>query len=803
MNENLMKKSIAAAVLILLLCTTMLVAETVETDFIPPEFVQYMKPLYLRLDIIGGEDNIEEVYLFYKKANLDYVQVLMDPGVGMNPYYDATIPGSFIDQPISFYFRIIKKDMLEQTIPGIDPINNPYYVPLKRPAGKQKKADTSFQILSPDQEYNYQDDDFMVAISYFTLEDQLEGKTIKLFFDGKDVTSQATITGNILVFKPASVQPTAHKIEIIIYNEDGSVFKQKNWVVQVQKVPRVQKLPVSVNGDLLIDSRLTINDADSGSYYYDTDDEFGSIGRLRLWGGKDWFRYKGKVYISSEERSTRQPYNRYSLDFYIPHFNLYLGDHNQVFSNTTIAGKNVRGVSGELEFGFFKLSSFYGQIQRHIKGTMDVDTIDTVVDTSFTGGYYNRNALGVRMQFGNERNFYVGLNALKAKDDMNSEEYAQNPKDNIVVGLDSRLSLLKSRLQFGWEISASLLNNNIAPGVLTKDELDSLNIDLPFDPESIENIFVINQHVEPYKLSLSNVAAEGYLRAFFKNNLLNIKYSYVGGSFNSLANPYMQKDKAGFNIMDNVTLLNNQLTFGLGYHAYNDNIRNTKGSTTYTKGFLLNAGYYPYQGLPNMSMNFQQTNITNEISDATLYSPIDRLNNIVTVSTSYKRPIPIFSPTDTRFILSYSYTNTADREYESYNYKANNIRFGVNVDYTEIPMSTRFNAGYLSRKDKDAPNDSTETKSNYFTFGLTEEFRPNVYKNGSFRTTVGYNLTRSTGDSRYMKHYISCGIHNQFNIFPSDTFLSLELAYMVYHDLDDEAKDYNQMRGILKLTQKF
>ncbi|HHE40683.1 MAG TPA: hypothetical protein ENL10_04190 [Candidatus Cloacimonetes bacterium] len=794
-----MKKTLAA-ILILMLSTTMLSAATIETDFIPPEYVKYMKSLHLRLDIIGGSDEIEEVYLFYKKANLDYVQVLMDPGVGMNPYYDATIPGSYIDQPISFYFRIIKKDMLEQTIPGIDPINNPYYVPMKKPAETQKKADTSFQMLSPDQDYNYQDDDFMVAISYFTLEDKLQGKNIKLFFDGKDVSTQATITSNLLVYKPASVKPTTHKIEIIVYNADGSVFKQKNWVVKVQKVPVIQKLPVSVNGDLLIDSRLTMYNADSSSYYHDADNEFRSIGRLRLWGGKNWFRYKGKVYISSEERSTRQPYNRYSLDFYVPHFNLYLGDHNQIFSNSTIAGKNIRGVGGDLQFGFFKLSSFYGQIQRHIKGTMVLDTIDTAVDTSFTGGYYNRNSLGVRMQFGKERGFYLSLNALKTKDDMKSEEFAQNPKDNIVVGVDSKLSLFKSRVQLGWEVSASLLNNNIAPGVMTKEDMDSLDINLPFDPESLENIFIINQFVEPYKLTMSNIAAEGYLRTFFMHNLLNIRYSYVGGSFHSLANPYLQSDKAGFNIMDNVTLLNNQLTFGLGYHAYNDNIRDTKGSTTYTKGLLVNAGYFPYQKVPSLAFNFQQTKITNEISDTTLL-PINRLNNIATINTSYKLPIRIFSPTATRFQLSYSFTNTSDKEYESYNYNTNNVRLGVKVNYTDIPISTSLSFGYLARKD--TPIGSPETKSNYITVGVTEELRPKVYKDGSFRTTVGYNLTQSTGDVRYMKHYISCGVYNQLKILPSDTFLSLELAYLIYQDKDNEANDYNQMRGILKLTQKF
>jgi len=296
------------------------------------------------------------------------------------------------------------------------------------------------------------------------------------------------------------------------------------------------------------------------------------------------------------------------------------------------------------------------------------------------------------------------------------------------------------------------------------------------------------------------MAAEGYLRTFFMHNLLNIRYSYVGGSYYSLANPYLQNDKAGFNIMDNITLLDNQLTFGLGYHAYSDNIRDTKGSTTHTKGLLVNAGYFPYKGLPNFSLNFQQTKITNEISDTTLL-PIDRLNNIATVNTSYKLPIRIFSPTDTRFQLSYSFTNTSDKEYESYNYNTNNIRLGVKVDYTEIPMSTNLSFGYLARKD--TPVGSAETKSNYYSIGVTEEIRPKVYKEGSFRTTLGYNLTQSTGDVRYMKHYISCGVYNQFNILPSDTFLSLELAYLVYNDKDDEAKNYNQMRGILKLTQKF
>lgn len=792
-----MKKSVLV-ILMLILTGTYVCAQQVEVDFIPPEFVVSLKPLNLRLDIISGGDDIEEVYLFYKKGNLDYTQELMEPGLGINPYYQTTIPGYYIDQAISFYFRLILKDGMEQTVPATDPINNPYYVPLK-PKEKPKK-DTTFQILSPDQEYNYQDDDFMVAISYFALEDKLQNKTIVLYFDGKDVSADATITNNLLVYKPVSVEPRNHSIRIAVLNKDGTVFKEMSWTVQVKKVPALQKLPVSVNGDLLIDTRVTLNDADSSSFYFDEDKEWKSIGQLRLWGGKDWFRYRGRVYISSEESSKRQPYNRYSLDLHVPHFSMYVGDHNQVFSNTTIAGKNVRGIGGELTFGFFKLHSFYGQIQRHIKGTQAIDTTTVPFDTTYSGGYYNRNSLGVRMRFGNERTFYVGLNALKTKDDMDSEDFAMNPKDNVVVGVDSRLNLFKSRLQFGWEVSTSLLNNNIAPGVLTKEDMDSLDIDLPFNPEDIESIFIINEFVEPYKPSLSSIAAETYLRAFFMHNLLNFKYSYVGGSYNSLANPYLQKDKTGFSIMDNVTLMNNQLTFGLGYHAYRDNLRNTKEATTHTKGFRINAGYYPFAQLPNVSLSYQQTNITKDVSDSTSL-PADRLNDIITFSTSYKFPFRIFSPTATRIVLSFSNTNTADKKFNTYNYNTQNYRFNMISEFKELPMTTRFNVSYFARKD--SPEDTLETKSNYFNVGIAEEIRPKLFKKGNFKTSLGYNWTRSTGDNKYTKHYITWGVYNQIKILPTDTFITLELSYMIYDDSNDSAEDYNQMRGILKFTQKF
>ena len=781
--------------------------ELPQLNHIPPESIEKAKSFYVELNVFSGLDQIKEVYLFYKKANLGYIQIEMLNGSEMNPYYKAEIPGDFIDQRIEYYFRIHLINGEEFTLPKNDAMNNPYQVELKPVIIKSTVS--AFKKLSPTDEFNFTTRDFLVAISYFAIEDEIEGKTIKLFFDGMDVSGYATITSNLLVYKPDRIIPGIHTIEIIIYNNDGSVYDSQKWIVEVKSEKITQKLPISVNGDFYAVSRFRSTSAQDSSYYYDEQNDWKNFGRLNLYGSKDWFRYNGRIYLSSDESKTRQPVNRYAFEMHIPHFSMHLGDHTQTFNNTTINGKNVRGISGVFDYGIIKLHSFYGQIKRNIKGRDEiiygVDTTsvpyDTVpVDTTIIEGSYKRNCFGLRLQLGNERKLAFGLAFLKVKDDVSSEKFATNPKDNIIFSIDSKLALFRQKLVFGAEISTSILNNDISTGAISEQDLDTLDVELPFTPSSVEDIFVINEHMVPLIPSLNSIAGEIYTRAFFYNNLLNIRYSYVGGSYNSLANPYLQKDIAGINISNTYRLLNNQLSLTAGYNSYQDNLNDNKFGTTNSKGFYCSMNYFPLVKdvyLPCVNINYQQSTRKKSVAD-TSYSEysIDQFNNTIGFSTSYEMPTTRYAKT--RFSISISNSNSVDNEKKSFDSNSQNYLFSINSNFNDIPLTSKFSIGYMKTEDK--PDTTEKTSNDYLSFSFREEYS---FIPDKLNTYFDYHLLNYGGDEKQTKNCFTLGGNHKFNLFRTETYISGELAYLLYKNSTLAERNYNQTEFRLKISQKF
>ena len=56
----------------------------------------------------------------------------------------------------------------------------------------------------------------------------------------------------------------------------------------------------------------------------------------------------------------------------------------------------------------------------------------------------------------------------------------------------------------------------------------------------------------------------------FFGNYLALEYSQVGPEFNSLANPYLVRNKREWSITDKIKLLNNRLMLTLGYKYQDD-----------------------------------------------------------------------------------------------------------------------------------------------------------------------------------------------------------------------------------------
>ncbi len=391
---------------------------------------------------------------------------------------------------------------------------------------------------------------------------------------------------------------------------------------------------------------------------------------------------------------------------------------------------------------------------------------------------------------------------------MSSEKFAINPKDNIVLSIDSKLALFRQKLVFGAEISTSMLNNDISTGAISEEDLDTLDVELPFTPSSVEHIFVINENMVPLIPSWNSVAGEVYTRAFFYNNLLNIRYSYVGGSYNSLANPYLQKDIAGINISNNYRLLDNQLSLTVGYNSYQDNLNDNKFGTTKARGFFASVSYYPLAkgiSLPTASLNYQQSTRKRTVIDTL---DIDQFNNTIGFSTSYE--IPTTKYAKTRFSVSISNSKSIDNKFKSFDSNSQNYLFSMSSKFNDIPLSSKFSIGYMKTEDKpkiieNADTDSERTyidkKSNdYLSICIREEYS---FIPDRFNTYFDYHWVNSGGDTEQTKNYFTIGGSHKFNLFRTETYISGEFAYLLYKNKTFAQRDYNQTELRLKITQRF
>ena len=220
------------------------------------------------------------------------------------------------------------------------------------------------------------------------------------------------------------------------------------------------------------------------------------------------------------------------------------------------------------------------------------------------------------------------------------------PKDNLVVSSDLGMNLFDKRLRLDGEVAFSMTNNNIWGGPLTLAGLDTLiddsvdnkifSYDLTSfnDPADYEKYLIINSNLSPLVpidinafgdsasidfmdaiFSMPSLAYRGRAVTNFYGNYLAVEYSQVGPEFNSLANPYLVKNKREWSIVDKIKLFNNRLMLNVGYKYQDDDImtsvQNVNSQNTISFGF----NGLPGPGLPTINFTFRSINRENGITD--------------------------------------------------------------------------------------------------------------------------------------------------------------------------------------------
>ncbi|MDP6168799.1 MAG: hypothetical protein QF780_02225, partial [Candidatus Marinimicrobia bacterium] len=227
-----------------------------------------------------------------------------------------------------------------------------------------------------------------------------------------------------------------------------------------------------------------------------------------------------------------------------------------------------------------------------------------------------------------------------------SDWSGNGPKDNLVISTDLGLNLFSKRLRLDGEVAFSMTNNNIWGGPLTLADLDTLIddsvdnklssfdlSDLP-DPADWDKYLIINSNLSPLVpidinafgdsstvdlmdaiFSMPSLAYRGRAITNFYGNYLAIEYGQTGPEFNSLANPYLVKNKREWSITDKFKLFQNRLMLNLGYKHQDDDILtsvdNVKTQNTLSLGF--NA--VPGPGLPTLNFTYRSMDRNNGITD--------------------------------------------------------------------------------------------------------------------------------------------------------------------------------------------
>ena len=232
------------------------------------------------------------------------------------------------------------------------------------------------------------------------------------------------------------------------------------------------------------------------------------------------------------------------------------------------------------------------------------------------------------------------------------------PKDNLVLSSDLGINLMNKRLRIDGEIAFSMTNNNIWGGPLTLSGLDTLvddtvdnslsSIDLSGfpNPADYEKYIIINANLSPLVpidinafgdsntvdildaiFSMPSLAYRGRVITNFFGNYFAIEYSQVGPEFNSLANPYLVKNKRGWSITDKIKLFQNRMMLSIGYKHHDDDILTTVENISSQNTFSFGLNAIPDPRLPTINFTYRSINRDNGVNTITLLTDTTYTDN--------------------------------------------------------------------------------------------------------------------------------------------------------------------------------
>ncbi len=653
----------------------------------------------------------------------------------------VTLPASAAVAPsLEYYVVFVLANGTYETYPLSDS-RDPFSIPPQRTMriAIQSGVATDSQVifLSPDTDLPLSPDEVVISFSLLRADSLVDRKATKVFLDGADITKKVVLSGDVGVVAPdnagLAMTPGAHQVIVRLFTYAGRLYRSASLSFDVTgmnfaAVPQPGK--ISYSASVALESRHEQIDS-LGTWY--------NRGSIRV-GAKygDW-KLVGNTFLTSDEKSDRQPQDRYYLGVESPWGHAGYGDQTPSFPDLILSGKRVRGIHAGLTLGIFNLDVTNGQTTRGIEGQLVATLPDSLLTAAqladpsasyaqispglwgkYDFGTYQRNLFAIRPSFGSGETWQLGFTWMHAIDDTESIKTGSRPQENIVLGMDMVTRLDSRRIELSAQGAFSAYNTDISSGDISDARIGQL---FPNDSATVRQVrdilshyITVNENLRPLSLKrLSTAAGDVALQLRYFDNVLKLSYLYRGSDYTSFGQSFIRQDVQGYNINDRVRLLDNALFVTAGYEQLQDNTSHTKSATTVYSTLTTAVTYSPVGNYPTVTVGYSRYDDDNGIDpvSADSLNAISDVTNRFFLSSSYN----FQWLADQRVTLNVSSSNRSDATTRDLSVNTATVGLSLDTRY-RIPLTTSIDAAMNFNKLPGSFPGAPRERLNYVTLGF-------------------------------------------------------------------------------------
>lgn len=762
--------------------------------------------------MVMDDTGVAKVTLYYRKpGEVRYNSI--DMKERNDVWYRELKRDLGVSGTVEYYILAQDRSGNESTEPAVNPTERPLRAAMDQIVNQ---AAEEVVLSSPEPGTLIISGDQLIIVTFYKTDREVDMASVRIRIDDRDRTREAEIKGNMLVWQPRRPLPDGtHLVEAIARDTNGNNVGPNIWTFQVKS--KIQ-LPMGATGNFYMG--LQHDDRSNAK-----------AGVVPLWnnrmdmglsGEKDWFSWEAGVmltsedtpFLTSEKLGSRQPVNRYYATLRSRNFLLHFGDDNPNFSDLSVKGILVRGLSASFKSNRFNADFVYGYNKREIGEEIEVvqgisnvtaasyiDASNAVVDIStrpyqriiqddkgqyhvyeFSPGEFKRNVTALKLDVAPVRNKYAtwnfGFNLFSAEDDTTSLNYEQNPdrmfrapndtlyatgytpKKNWVGTIETSLKFNNNKSVLSAEFGGTMVTDNMF-GVLSEDIKDEI-------PKQIDDkLFRFNGSTQTSfdKLKLKDNIGKGIGDALTSVYMIRfitpIPIPMVATRFRgelyripthyvSLGNPHQRTDMGGYKCDLKTLFLKDQVALDFGYEAYSDNLAKERKQNADATGT-------------------SQTDLTKD-------------TNVANVSATYRpRILPDYEPNVSVGYRTYATSNNLDL---TYNPIAKQIDMSTNTIMLNLgatlPVGIQRHAGTLSISTMDIGD-----KRKVADYEKNESKNTTVMLNvNSFLNPLPLSLTTTVGQTGNESYYpvITAADTSRKSITTNITMLNLAATYKWFRD---------------------